>query len=78
MATDQLNSLQQFYEFVGQTLKDGGENLSPEYVLALWRERLETIQAIQRGIDDVNAGRSRPFAEFAAEFERKRSVQAET
>jgi len=63
MPTTTQTELQSFHEFVGRQLSNGGSSLSPEQVLRLWQERQETIASIQRGIDDVNAGRVIPAAE---------------
>ena len=60
--------LEDFYIFVGQQVKNGGEQISPEQVLAMWRERAETVKAIQEGLEDVAAGRVRPADEVLAEL----------
>jgi Arc/MetJ-type ribon-helix-helix transcriptional regulator len=33
------------------------------------------LEAIQAGIDDMHAGRNRPFDEFAAEFESRKGIK---
>jgi hypothetical protein len=63
MPTTSQTELQSFHEFVGRQFSNGGSNLSPEQVLLLWRERQETIAAIQRGFDDLEAGRVKPLRE---------------
>jgi predicted transcriptional regulator len=63
MSTTTQSELQSFHEFVGRQLSNGGSNLSPEDALLLWRERQETIASIQRGLDDVDAGRVKPWRE---------------
>ncbi|MFV1964240.1 MAG: hypothetical protein ACC628_02365 [Pirellulaceae bacterium] len=69
MATDTGKSdLEDFYVFVGEQVKNGGEQLSPEQVVAMWRERVETVKAIQEGLEDVEAGRVRPAGEVLAEL----------
>lgn len=49
MSNELSNSLQQFHAFIGKLLQDGQGNLSPEMALAIWRERMETVQAIREG-----------------------------
>ena len=68
MATELTNNLESFHSFVGEMLKNGGARLSPEQVLAMWRERLETIQSVRRGLEDVDAGRTRPADEVLHEL----------
>jgi len=75
MATECKNDLESFHQFVGDRLKSGGANLSPEQVLALWRDRLETVEAIREGLDDVKAGRVRPAGEVLEELRGKLDVQ---
>lgn len=53
------NDLASFHVFVAEHLKSGGQEISPEQALALWRERLEAIESIGRGLADVEAGRTR-------------------
>ncbi|MEX0700634.1 MAG: hypothetical protein WD069_00920 [Planctomycetales bacterium] len=57
------NELESFHEFVGERLRQGDAVISPEQALAQWRERVETVEAIREGLDDVRAGRVRPAAE---------------
>ena len=37
-------------------------------------DRLDTLRGIQEGLADVEAGRTRPFEEFIAEFRKKRGL----
>ncbi len=37
-------------------------------------DRLETIEGVRRGLEDVEAGRTRPFAEVRAELLRKHGL----
>ena len=60
MAVELRNNLESFHQFVGEQLENGGATLSPEQVLAMWRERLETIESVRRGLEDVEAGRTKP------------------
>ena len=36
-----------------------------------WQDYQEAVEGIQRGVEDVNAGRTRPAAEFFGEIRRK-------
>jgi len=64
------NDLASFHAFVGEQLKRAGGNVSPEEALALWRERRETTASIERGLADVEAGRTHPASEAFEEFRR--------
>lgn len=68
MAVEVQNDLQSFHRFVEEQLRNAGCRLSPEQALAMWRERLDTIESVRRGIDDVEAGRTRPADEVLAEL----------
>lgn len=50
-------------------------NLSPEQIRALI-SRLETIAGIQQGLDEVNAGQTRPVDDFAEEMQRKYDISS--
>jgi hypothetical protein len=68
MSTTVKDDLRSFHEFVGRQLDNGGADLTPEQVLTLWRERLEVIESVRRGLEDVEAGRTRPADEVLAEL----------
>jgi putative addiction module CopG family antidote len=57
-----------------------GSYESPDEVvrvaLAALRSRDDDIRAIQEGIDDMEAGRVRPFREFDREFRRRNGLPA--
>ena len=63
MATETQTELQSFHEYVGAQLANGGTEITPEQALARWREHQATIASIQRGLDDVEAGRVKPAEE---------------
>ncbi|MEO0488321.1 MAG: hypothetical protein AAFZ49_02025 [Cyanobacteria bacterium J06659_2] len=50
-------------------------NLDPEQIRSLIA-RLETIAGIQHGLDEVNAGQTRPVADFAEEVQRKYNISS--
>lgn len=78
MATDRTNDLNAFREFVDAKLSNGGADLTLDEALALWEymnspeeERAETVRAIQRGFEDMNAGRTVDAFEFVERMRRK-------
>ena len=65
MAADRRNDIRAFQSFVDEKLSDGGAGLTLDEALDLWEyenypeeEREETLEAIRRGLADVNSGRS--------------------
>jgi len=62
-----------------QAFVDTGKYASEADVVRAALDALEMqsseLDAIQAGIDDMNAGRCRPFDEFAAEFEHRKGIQ---
>lgn len=68
MAVELKDDLESFHRFVEEQLNNGGAKLSPEQVLAIWRERLETIESVRCGIEDVEAGRTRPAEDVIQEL----------
>lgn len=71
MAFEVKNNLESFHRFVEEQLNNGGATLSPEQVLAMWRERLETIESVHRGLQDVDEGRTRPAEEVLQDLRRE-------
>ncbi|REJ90840.1 MAG: hypothetical protein DWQ34_16615 [Planctomycetota bacterium] len=68
MSTAARDDLQTFHEFVRRQLENGGADLTPEQVLAMWRERLETIDSVGRGLQDIDDGRTRSADEVLDEL----------
>jgi Arc/MetJ-type ribon-helix-helix transcriptional regulator len=62
-----------------QAFVDAGQYASEADVVRAALDALEMqtsdLEAIQAGIDDMSAGRCRPFEEFAAEFENRNGIQ---
>ena len=56
-ATSELTSFRQYPD---QRLAGGESELTPEAALRNWRELLESLQSILRGLADAAAGRVRP------------------
>lgn len=62
-----------FADFARRKLANGGVE-SREECLALWQaqqEGVETLASIRRGLDQANAGNTRPFADLDAELQSK-------
>ncbi len=78
MSTTQTRTLEEFHRFIGEQLRThAAAQMSPEQALALWRERQETVQAIQEGLADAEAGRTKPLDEFLADFESRDGIAGE-
>jgi len=78
MATERANDPRAFRDFLDAQLSNGGEGRSLEELLAIWEyenspeeEREETFRAIQRGLDDMRAGRVVDAFESAERLRRK-------
>lgn len=69
MQSLQPNTLASFHKFVGQQLaSETAAQMTPEVALALWRERQESIVAIQKGLADVEAGCTFPAEDVIREL----------
>jgi predicted transcriptional regulator len=84
MAHERWNDLRAFLRFVDEKLESGGESLTLDDALSLWdyetqteEEREETIPAIQRGLDDMHAGRTVDAFEAIAELRKKHNLKAD-
>ncbi len=81
MATERANDPRAFHDFLGAKLSSGSNGLTLEEYLDLWEyensseeEREETIRAIQRGLDDMYAGRTKPAEEALRDLCRKHGL----
>jgi hypothetical protein len=81
MATDRSNDPRAFRDFLDAKLSNGGAGLTLEEALGLWEyenspeaEREETLAAIREGLEDMDAGRTRPAREVLAELRRKYDI----
>ncbi len=77
MPTGRANDLRSFCDFANELTVSGAE-LTLDEALDRWEyensseaEREETIQAIQRGLDDMHAGRTVDAFEFLARMRQK-------
>ena len=76
LTQDELHS---FNQFAVEMLKKGDPG-SLEELVRHWRaarEREDVNTAIQRGIADVDAGRTRPLDDFWDEFSEKHNISAD-
>ena len=71
------SELNQFYQFIGERLRAGETNLTPEEALDIWREdnvgtdeiNPEDVRAIEEAIEDMRNGDAGiPIEEFDREF----------
>ena len=77
MAVETRDDLRSFHEFVGEQIVAGGEHLAPDQVLAMWRERVETVKAVREGLEAVEAGRTKPLDQFTDDFRRRHNISDE-
>ena len=75
MATqDQIDG---FYHFASQRIDNGGADLTLDDLLIEWDSKChrgEINAAIQEGLEDIEAGRTRPAHEVAEELRQKYSL----
>ena len=78
MATERVNDLRAFRQFIDEQLSNGGANLTLEEALIHWEvenqsdeEKEETLAAIRQGLADVEAGRTRPAEDVIRDLCRK-------
>jgi hypothetical protein len=78
MATDRANDLRAFRQFIDKQLANGGNDMTLDDALISWeaenetnQERDETLQAIERGLDDMHAGRTVSAFESAERLRQK-------
>jgi hypothetical protein len=80
VAIERANDARAFRDFLDANL-GGDENLTLYEYLDLWDfenstndAKEETLRAIQQGLADADAGRSKPLDEFDREFRRKHGL----
>jgi hypothetical protein len=85
MATERANDPRAFRDFLDAKLDGGADSLTLHEYLDLWeyenspeQEKEETLRAIQQGLADVAAGRTRPFEDFDREFRQKHGLPPRT
>ncbi len=74
MSVESKNELKNFHDFVADQLANGGAQLTPEQVLAMWRERVDTIAAVREGLDALDRGRTKPLVDFAEDFRQRHGI----
>jgi hypothetical protein len=70
--------LESFQRFVTQNLNDGGQNLTLEECLSMWRaeqrERAEANPAIRQALNEMQSGLGRPLDEFMDDFRKHNQI----
>lgn len=81
MPTDRANDLKAFCEFADAMLANGGAGMTLEEALDRWEyenspeeEKQETLRALQRGLEDMYAGRTVDAFEALREIYRKHGI----
>lgn len=69
-----IEQLDEFHRFAANRLEAGAQDLSLEDLLRMWRiesDRSETVEAVQQGIADMDAGRCYTIEEVDDEIQRR-------
>jgi predicted transcriptional regulator len=75
-ATQHPTESEAFYAFLGEQIQNGGRHTPPEELLKHWRQEFnETVEAIRRGMADIEAGRYRSLAEVDADMRQKYGIE---
>ncbi len=79
-----IEELAQFQQFAAEQLKNGGAAMSLEELVELWRrqrpsddELLESLESLQRGLADIQAGRVLPARTVIEELGRGLPIPAD-
>ncbi len=77
-----LTELESFHHFVSDKLASGSRDLTPEEALHLWRElsaeaERSEIDAIREGLAAIEAGRTKPLAEFVESFKTRHGLSGD-
>jgi hypothetical protein len=80
MATHNPTDAEVFQRFLTEQVATTGRMKSPEELLRIWRERqrehADSMEAIEEGIDDLNAGRLHSFSDVNDEIRRRHGWSA--
>jgi hypothetical protein len=81
MATERINDPRAFRDFLDAALSTGEATLTLDEALGFWesenqtsQEHEETLEAIRRGLADVEAGRVRPARDPIADLRRRHNL----
>lgn len=66
--------LELFNRFIGSRLADGTAS-SIDEAYSQWKEQADLLLSIQRSLEDVEAGRTKPWTDFVREFREKNDIQ---
>ena len=76
MSVSQAAELENFHHYVGKQLASKStSSMSPEEVVARWREEQETLTAIREGLADIEAGRTMTIEEFDRDFRKRHGLE---
>ncbi len=76
MSVSQATDLENFHHYVGKQLASKSTcSMSPEEVVARWREEQETLDAIREGLADIDAGRTKTIEEFDRDFRKRYGLE---
>ena len=71
---ERLAELEEFARRRGKTPADALDEALSEYLGWERQDYQEAVQAVQQGVEDVKAGRTKPAEEFLDEFARKHGL----
>jgi predicted transcriptional regulator len=71
---ERLAELEEFARRRGKTPADALDEALAEYLEWERQDYQEAVQAVQQGVEDVKAGRTKPAEEFLDEFARKHGL----
>lgn len=75
MTVSEPSQLESSHRFVAKQLaSEVAVLMSPEEALARWREEQETLTAVQEGLDDVAAGRTKSLEQFDHDFRQRHHI----
>jgi hypothetical protein len=81
MITERANDVVAFKKFIDDQLSNGGAELKLDEALTRWKhenqtpeERQEALEAVQEGLQNGDAGKSRPVNEFLAGLRKKHGL----
>ena len=74
ITSERLAELEEFARRRGKTAADALDEALAEYLEWERQDYQEAVQAVQQGVEDVKAGRTKPAEEFLDEFARKHGL----
>ncbi len=74
ITSERLAELEEFARRRGKTPADALDEVLAEYLEWERQDYQEAVQAVQQGVEDMKAGRTKPAEEFLDEFARKHDL----